>query len=122
QLRVAHCPSLSARRAGSNTIDIGLVGTATLYFRILLMIVGASPGGTGGGIKTTTCGIICAAIWATLKGRADVMMFHRRIPQEIVHKAFVLSAFAFGLVTGLTMILSYLENPKFIRIMFEVAL
>src|SRR6266581_6373971 len=121
QVLVAYFHSISARTAGFNTIDIGLVGTATLYFLILLMIVGASPGGTGGGIKTTTFGIICAAIWATLKGRADVMMFHRRIPQEIVHKAFVLSALAFGLVTGFTMILSYLENQKFIRIMFEVA-
>src|SRR5438270_3026679 len=121
QILVAYFHSISARTAGFNTIDIGLVSTATLYFLILLMIIGASPGGTGGGIKTTTFGIICAAIWATLKGRADVMMFHRRIPQEIVHKAFVLSALAFGLVTGFTMMLSYLEDQKFIRIMFEVA-
>src|SRR3989454_3888669 len=121
QVLVAYFHSISARTAGLNTIDIGLVGTATLYFLILLMIVGASPGGTGGGIKTTTFGIICAAIWATLKGRADVMMFHRRIPQEIVHKAFVLSALAFGLVTAFTMGLSYLESQKFIGIMFEVA-
>src|SRR2546425_440968 len=71
QVLVAYFHSISARTAGFNTIDIGLVGTATLYFLILLMIVGASPGGTGGGIKTTTFGIICAAIWATLKGRAD---------------------------------------------------
>ncbi len=49
------------------------------------------------------------------------MMFHRRIPQEIVHKAFVLSALAFGLVTAFTMGLSYLESQKFIGIMFEVA-
>jgi len=121
QVLVAYFHSISARTAGFNTIDIGLVGTATLYFLILLMLVGASPGGTGGGIKTTTFGIICAAIWATLKGRADVMMFHRRIPQEIVHKAFVLSALAFGLVTAFTMGLSYLESQKFIGIMFEVA-
>jgi len=121
QVLVAYFHSISARTAGFTTIDISTVVTPTLYFLILLMIVGASPGGTGGGIKTTTFGIICAAIWATLKGRADVMMFHRRIPQEIVHKAFVLSALAFGLVTAFTMGLSYLESQKFIGIMFEVA-
>ena len=49
------------------------------------------------------------------------MMFHRRIPQEIVRKAFVLSSLAFGLVTGFTMMLSSLESQNFIRIMFEVA-
>jgi trk system potassium uptake protein TrkH len=121
QVLVAYFHSVSARTAGFTSIDIGAVATPTLYFLILLMIIGASPGSTGGGIKTTTFGIICAAIWATLKGRADVMMFHRRIPQEIVHKAFVLSALAFGLVTGFTMMLSSLETQNFISLMFEVA-
>ncbi len=124
QVLVAYFHSISARTAGFSTIDMGLVGTSTLYFIILLMIIGASPGSAGGGIKTTTFGIICASIWGTLKGRADVMMFYRRIPQEIVHKAYVLSALAFVLVTAFTMILSYLEDVPFLpflRIMFEVA-
>jgi len=121
QLMVAYFHSVSARTAGFHTIDLSLVGSATLYFLVLLMVVGASPGGTGGGIKTTTLGIICAAIWAALKGRADVMMFHRRIPQELVMKAFVLSSLALGLVTAFTMLLSYAESQKFIRVMFEVA-
>lgn len=124
QVLVAYFHSISARTAGFNTMDLSLVATPTLYFLIVLMIIGASPGSAGGGIKTTTFGIMCASIWGTLKGRADVMMFHRRIPQEIVHKAFVLSALAFGLVTAFTMILSYLETVPFLpflRIMFEVA-
>jgi trk system potassium uptake protein TrkH len=121
QVLAAYFHSISARTAGFNTIDMSLVATPTLYFLILLMIVGASPGGTGGGIKTTTFGIICASIWGTLKGRADVMMFHRRIPQELVMKSYVLSALALGLVTGFTMLLSYSENQPFLRLMFEVA-
>lgn len=121
QVLAAYFHSISARTAGFSTIDMSLVATPTLYFLILLMIVGASPGSTGGGIKTTTFGIICASIWGTLKGRADVMMFHRRIPQELVIKSYVLSALAFGLVTGFTMLLSYSENQSFLRLMFEVA-
>jgi trk system potassium uptake protein TrkH len=121
QVLVAYFHSVSARTAGFNTIDLGLVATPTLYLIILLMVVGASPGGTGGGIKTTTFGIICASIWGTLKGRADVMMFHRRIPQELVIKSYVLAVLALGLVTGFTMLLSYSENQPFLRIMFEVA-
>ena len=121
QFLTAYFHSVSARTAGFNTIDLGLVATPTLYLIILLMIVGASPGGTGGGIKTTTFGIICASIWGTLKGRADVMMFHRRIPQELVIKSYVLALLALGLVTGFTMLLSYSENQPFLRIMFEVA-
>ena len=121
QVLVAYFHSVSARTAGFNTIDLGLVATPTLYLIILLMVIGASPGGTGGGIKTTTFGIICASIWGTLKGRADVMMFHRRIPQELVIKSYVLAVLALGLVTGFTMLLSYSENQPFLRIMFEVA-
>lgn len=121
QVLAAYFHSISARTAGFNTIDISMLATPTLYLLILLMIVGASPGGTGGGIKTTTFGIICASIWGTLKGRADVMMFHRRIPQELVIKSYVLAALALGLVTGFTLLLSYSENQPFLRIMFEVA-
>ncbi|MBI3810540.1 MAG: hypothetical protein HY284_08825 [Nitrospirae bacterium] len=121
QMLVAYFHSISARTAGFNTIDLGLVATPTLYLTILLMVIGASPGGTGGGIKTTTFGIVCASIWGTLKGHADVMMFHRRIPQELVIKSYVLSALALGLVTGFTMLLSYSESQSFLKIMFEVA-
>ena len=121
QLLVSYFHSVSARTAGFNTIDMSVVAAPTLYLLILLMIVGASPGGTGGGIKTTTFGIICASIWGTLRRHADVMMFHRRIPQELVIKSYVLSVLAFSLVTGFTMLLTYSENQSFIRLMFEVA-
>ncbi len=121
QVLVAYFHSVSARTAGLSTIDLGLVANPTLYFLILLMVVGGSPGSTTGGIKTTTFGIICAAIWGTLKGRADVMMFHRRVPPELVTKAFVLSGLALGLVTAFTLVLSSSENQDFLRLMFEVA-
>ncbi len=121
QMLSAFFHSVSARTGGFSTFDLNLVATPTLYLLILLMVIGASPGGTGGGIKTTTFGIVCASVWGTLKGRADVMMFHRRIPQELVTKSYVLSALALGLVTGFTLLLSYLENQSFLKIMFEVA-
>jgi trk system potassium uptake protein TrkH len=121
QILAAYFHAVSARTAGFNTMDMSLVAIPTLYFLILLMVVGASPGSTGGGIKTTTFGIVCAGIWATLRRRADVMMFHRRIPQELITKSFVLSTLALGLVTGFTMMLSYAEPQPFLNIMFEVA-
>jgi trk system potassium uptake protein TrkH len=121
QILVAYFHSVSARTAGFNTVDLSFMGQPALYLLILLMVVGGSPGSTAGGIKTTTFGIIIASLWSILKGRADVMMFHRRIPQEIVMKSFVLAALAWGVVTGFTMVLSYSENQEFLRILFEVA-
>jgi len=121
QFLASYFHSVSARTAGFNSIDLGLVGVPTLYFLVLLMLIGGSPGSTAGGIKTTTFGIICASIWGTLKGHADVVMFYRRIPTELVTKSYVLAALALGLVTGFTMLLSYSEDQPFLRIMFEVA-
>jgi len=120
QIMVAYFHSVSARTAGFNTVDLGLMSKPALYLLILLMLVGGSPGSTAGGIKTTTVGIIVASLWSMLKGRADVIMFHRRIPQEIVIKSFVLAALAWGVVTGFTMVLSYSESQEFLRILFEV--
>ena len=121
QILVAYFHSVSARSSGFNTVNLSLMGPPALYLIILLMVVGGAPGSTAGGIKTTTFGIIVASLWSTLKGRADVMMFHRRIPQEIVMKSFVLAALAWGVVTGFTMVLSYSENQEFLRLLFEVA-
>jgi trk system potassium uptake protein TrkH len=118
---VAYFHSVSARSAGLTTVDLSLMSKPALYLLILLMVVGGSPGSTAGGIKTTTFGIIVASIWSTLRGRVDVMMFHRRIPQEVVTKAFVLAALAWALVTMFTMVLSYSESYDFLRILFEVA-
>ena len=121
QIMVAYFHSVSARTAGFNTVDLSLMSHPALYLLILLMVVGGSPGSTAGGMKTTTFGIIAASIWGTLRGRADVMMFRRRIPREIVAKSFILAALAWGLVTGFTMVLSYSESQEFLRILFEVA-
>src|SRR5438094_635547 len=121
QILVAYFHSVSARTAGFNTVDLSLMATPTLYLLVLLMIVGGEPGSTAGGIKATTFGIVCASIWATLRVRAAVMVFHRRIPQEIVMKSFILAAVAWGLVTGFTMVLSYSENLDFLKTLFEVA-
>ena len=121
QVLVAYFHSVSARTAGLSTVDLSLMGKPTLYLLILLMVIGGSSGSTAGGIKTTTFGIICASIWGTLKGRADVMIFHRRIPQELVTKSFVLAALGWGLITGFTMVLAYTESQEFLRILFEVA-
>jgi len=121
QWMVAFFHAVAARTAGFSTVDVNFMSIPTLYLMILLMVIGASPGSTGGGIKTTTFGIICAAIWTTLNGRADVTMFHRRIPHELVLKSYALATMAIGMVTGLTMLLSYTEDAEFLRLMFEVA-
>ena len=89
RIAVAHFHTVS-RTAGFTTMDIGGMQDATLYFLLLLMTIGGSPGSMSGGIKTTTFAIIWLAIWAVLWRKADVEVFHRRIPKDAVVRAFVL--------------------------------
>ena len=113
--------TVSARTAGFNTVDFSALFPFTLYFIVMLMLIGGSPGSTGGGIKTTTFGIMMVALWSTMRGRRDVTLFYRRIPPEIISRAFFLAFLAMLFVTGFTLVLLYVEEKGFISTLFEVA-
>jgi trk system potassium uptake protein TrkH len=120
KILASYFQSVSPRTAGYNTVSIGDMGSATLFFIVLLMFIGASPGSTGGGIKTTTAGLLAAAIWALIRGREDVEIFERSLPKAVIYKAFALVFIAAGLVIFVTMILSISERAPFLNILFEV--
>lgn len=61
--------SVAPRTAGPNTVDIGALRQASQFFMVILMFIGASPGSTGGGIKTTTFTILIAAIITMIRGK-----------------------------------------------------
>jgi trk system potassium uptake protein len=90
--------SVSARTAGFNAVNINAFHTGTIWMLMLLMFVGASPGSTGGGIKTTTFGILMVALWETLNGRERVELFGRTISTANVLRSIsiiVISALVF---------------------------
>ena len=95
RLLAAWFQSVTTRTAGFNTIDIGAMTQPALFLMMALMFIGASPGGTGGGVKTTTFSITLAALWATVRGDAETTMFTRRVSRETVGKAFFISLIAF---------------------------
>jgi trk system potassium uptake protein TrkH len=105
---------------GFNTIDIGAMTPICLTFLMLLMFVGASPGGTGGGIKTSTLGVVLCFLWSQLKGAENrVNVFKREIPSSTVHKALGILTW-FGIVAAVDMvILSATENASYLQIFFE---
>ncbi len=121
QAMVAYFHSVSARTTGFNTVDPSRMRDATLYLLILLMVIGGSPGSTAGGIKTTTFGIVCLSVWSVLRQRADVELFHRRVPSDLVVRAVCLSILAMATLTGFTLLLAYSEGRSFLALMFEVA-
>jgi trk system potassium uptake protein TrkH len=115
----AYFQSVTPRTAGFNTIDIGAMTAPALFFTIVLMFIGASPGSTGGGVKTTTFGIMVAAIWSTVRGSAGVVVFKRHLAADIIARAFALSLIAFCAVSVVAGVLLILEGRDLLRILYE---
>jgi trk system potassium uptake protein TrkH len=92
---------------------------ATLFLLMVLMFVGAAPGGTGGGIKVTTLGITVAALWATVRGARDPVIFRRRLPPDLVAQAFFISLIAFFAVNGVAALVLVAEGAQFLPVLFE---
>lgn len=80
--------SVSPRTAGFNTVALDTLSPAGEFFTILLMIIGAGPGSTGGGIKITTFVTIILAIVSYAKNYNDLSIFHRRLEDSARRKAF----------------------------------
>jgi trk system potassium uptake protein TrkH len=89
---------VTPRTAGFNTIDMATLGSASVLLLMLLMFIGASPGSTGGGVKTSTFGVVLAFIRSKVAARDSVHMFYRTIPQDNVVRAFTLISLSLSLV------------------------
>ena len=121
QLLAAWFQSMTARTAGFNSIDVGKMSTAGLFVTIALMFVGASPGGTGGGVKTTTLRILAGSTRAILQGREDVCMYEREIPIPLILKAIGVFLGSITTVVTITTLIAFTDpDVDFIQILFEV--
>ncbi|WP_217558391.1 TrkH family potassium uptake protein [Paenibacillus sp. GbtcB18] len=112
--------SVTPRTAGANTLDLASLRQASQFFMIILMFIGASPGSTGGGIKTTTFTMLVGAIVAMVRGKEDIVFFRNRLGKERILKAITLTMFALFLVIFVTMLLSTTEDHEFLMILYEV--
>ncbi|WP_092281882.1 TrkH family potassium uptake protein [Caldicoprobacter faecalis] len=113
--------SVTPRTAGFNTIDQAALTNASKFMTIILMFIGASPAGTGGGIKTTTAGVLLLAVLSVIKGRHDVEVFGRRISYAIVNRALAITVISFALLISVSMVLSILEPYPLVDVLFETA-
>lgn len=113
--------STSARTAGFNTIDLSKIHDSSAFLLIILMFIGASPASTGGGIKTTTFGLILFSTISMLRGDNQIKVFKKGIKQEAMYKAFVISFLGIAIVIMSAFIISIVESDsyKFLDILFE---
>lgn len=112
--------SVTARTAGSNTLNIPDLTDSTLFLIIILMFIGASPGSTGGGIKTTTFAVLFGAVWSQVKGKEDVVFFRQRIIPTMIYKSLTVILTGLSIVILVTMVLEITEQKhSFLMILFE---
>lgn len=111
--------SVTARTAGFNSMPMDELEPAGQFVVMTLMVVGASPGGTGGGMKTTTLAILLLAIAATVRQRKCVEVSGREIAEQLVRKAATLGACFIGLIAAATFLLSISEPFPLGHVLFE---
>jgi potassium uptake TrkH family protein len=113
--------AVTPRTAGFNTIDISKTSIPTSLLIMLLMWIGASPGSTGGGIKTTSFAIIILKIHATITGKERVEVFNKQINEETITRAFASATLSILLIISSTFILTLTEKgTNLIDLFFEV--
>jgi len=112
--------SISSRTAGFNTVDVGSLSESSLFLIMLLMFIGASPGGTGGGIKTTTFTVMLLSVLSYIRGRAEVVVFERSIARTQIHRAMVIISLSFTYIAVVNLLIDRIEEKDFLSTIFEV--
>lgn len=119
KLATAYFQGVTPRTAGFNTIPYGKMTQASVFFTTLLMFIGASPGSTGGGVKTTTIATLLVVLWALVRNKDDVTIFQRRLSNETIYKALAVVMIGLLIIIGVSMILAITENGPFLDLFFE---
>jgi len=104
--------SVTARTAGFNTVDYGFVTEATAFLTVILMFIGGSPGSTAGGVKTTTMALVTMVAVARLRGRRELSLWNRTVPDETQQRAVGLLAVGLGIVTGAIFVFTITALPE----------
>jgi len=123
-MKIAAFQSISAHTTvGFNNYDIGVLNVGGIFILIIVMIIGASPAGTGGGIKTTSITALIAVLLSVLKRKRHITLFNKEIPASNIYLAVSSAIFySFILLIGTWAILLIDGgNFEFEKLLFEVA-
>ncbi|MDU3751283.1 MAG: potassium transporter TrkG, partial [Peptoniphilus rhinitidis] len=114
--------SVTSRTAGFNTIDIGKMQEGSLIVTIMLMFIGASPASTGGGIKTTTFGVLLFSTISVLRGNEDTEIFHKTISRDALLKSLCIFSLGSGIIILASLVITIIEHGQFlyIDILYEI--
>lgn len=107
--------------SGFNSIPIGKLSAASLTLIVVAMVIGASPSGTGGGIKTTSLSVLLGIAGSTLRGRSTVTFFRHQIPPHRVATAVASTMLYISVLAIGVFLLSLTEKQDYLKLIFETA-
>jgi len=111
---------ISGRTAGFNIIDVNAISIPGMLLVMIIIFIGASPGSTGGGIKTTTFFVLMKSVMATIKGKQHIEFDRKTIPFSLVDKAYSIVVLSVGIIFASVFVLTLVEpETNFVNIMFE---
>ena len=105
--------SVTMRTAGFNSFNLSGFRDGSKLFSSLLMIVGASPASTGGGIKTTTVAALALLMLSVVRGENEVNVSRRRLPDDIVRRALAVAVLFLTTLLAGTLTIALIENGRF---------
>jgi len=122
RIYTAFFTSISSRTAGFNVIEIPDLNMSTRLILLVLMLIGAAPGSTSGGIKLTTLYILFKSAIATASGKRQVTMYRRSVSFEMVDKAYLVLVFTVIVILAGSFILTITDSQFSLdEILFEVS-
>ena len=119
RLFASYFQSVTTRTAGFNTIDTANLSKGSSFVSGILMFIGASPGSTGGGVKTTALVVVFVAVIAMFRGHKDVNIFKRKVSENIIKRVMALVAASVAFLAIMIFLLLLFEPFTFEKITFE---
>lgn len=119
KIQVSLFQSVTTRTAGFATIQQQDMTNASSVLCLLLMLIGGSPVGTAGGIKTVTIAVLLVSAWATIQNKQDVSLFNRNISKQAVNKAVAVTMMSFSILFISTILLSVVSDADTLDVLFE---
>ena len=112
--------SVTTRTAGFETVPQANLTDGSTLLTMILMLIGGSPAGTAGGIKTTTVGILLLIILSTVRGKRETEFMNRRISADSGRTALTVVGLALMVVIGASILLFATDGLEFKDTVYEV--
>ena len=119
KIQASFFQSITTRTAGFASVPQENLTNASAAVSIILMMIGGSPVGTAGGIKTVTVAVLVCSSFATIRNKSNATMFGRRVSEESVKKAIAVAVAFITICATSTLLLMATSNASFLDAVYE---